>query len=104
MPDVGLMGDMIYDDLPTNPDYLDSAYSASGGVGVLPEEDFEELSDGERSPGPETPTPGTPESIGILSNIGGETIRVLDGNGLNIIEDYLDTVTPVGDDVFGTLQ
>lgn len=95
---------MIYDDLPTNPDYLDSAYGASGGVDVLPEEDFAELSDGERSPGAETPTPGTPESIGVLSNIGGETIRILDSTGLNIIEDYLDTVTPVDDDIFGIIK
>ncbi|KAG8881224.1 autophagy- protein 2 [Tulasnella sp. 331] len=104
LPDVGLTGDMIYDDLPTNPDYLDSAYGASGGVDVLPEEAFEELSNGERSPGPETPIPGTPENIGVLSNIGGETIRVLDESGLKIIDDYLDTVTPVDDVNFGIIN
>ncbi|KAG9015437.1 autophagy- protein 2 [Tulasnella sp. JGI-2019a] len=104
LPDVGYTGDMIDDNLPTNPYYLDSAYGASGGVAVLPEEDFEELSDGERSPGPETPTPGTPESVGILSNIKGETIRILDSDGLNIVEDYLDTVTPVDDDISGTVN
>lgn len=104
-PEIGLTGDMISDDLPKNSDYIYSAYGAAGGVAVLSEDDFEELSDGERSPGPETPTPGTPESsVGVLSNIGGETIRILDPDGLTIVEDFLDTALSAEDDVFGAVR
>lgn len=103
--EIGLAGDMIQDDLPNNSDYLYSAYGAAGGVAVLSEDDFEELSDRERSPGPETPTPSTPESnVGVLSNIGGETIRILNSDGLNIVEDFLEHAPSAEDDIFSVAK
>ncbi|KAG8893886.1 autophagy- protein 2, partial [Tulasnella sp. 403] len=98
-PEVDMPGDMMRDDLPTNLDYLDAAYGAAGGINAYSDEDdFEDdFSEGDSTRGPATPTPSTPESS-VLTNTRGETIRMLDPRGINIIEDYYETITPVEDE------
>jgi len=79
---------MIYDDLPQNLDYLDSSYGLAGGVRELPDEEFHD-SDTEgnaaRNINPQT---------GVISNLGGETIRMLDGRGIHVAEGHFESNLP----------
>ena len=77
---------MIYDDLPTNPDYLDESFGAAAGLREITDEDMDEFEiyDGGAS---NSDTPG-------VSSHGGETIHILRPEGLRIIPNYFDTITP----------
>ena len=77
--------DMVEDDLPTNPDYIDVSYGSAAGVRDLTDEDLDEFDDGGRL----TPTQG---NRGVVSVTGGETIKMLTQDGLNIIEGYYDNL------------
>lgn len=80
--------DMIEDDLPTNPDYIDASYGSAAGVRDLTDEDLNEFDDGDYG-GRRTPTQG---DRGVVSITGGETIKMLIHEGLNIIEGYYDNL------------
>ncbi|KAG8940274.1 autophagy- protein 2, partial [Tulasnella sp. 408] len=97
-PEVDIGGDLIQDDLPTNPDFLDTAYGTSGGVTVYSDDEFEDLSPiDESAPVVSGSTPSTPESK-TLSAFKGETVKILASGPINIIEDFYDTVTPLEDE------
>lgn len=80
---------MIYDDLPTNPDYLDESFGAAAGLRELDDDEFDESD------------VNSPATVGDnvddgenTSTYGGETIRMLRPEGLRIIEHYFDTMNP----------
>ena len=89
MPEVGSAPDMIYDDLPTNPDYLDESFGAAAGLRELDDDEFDESD-------VSSPTAASDDNDdkGNTSTYGGETIRMLRPEGLQIIEHYFDTMTP----------
>ncbi|KDQ60992.1 hypothetical protein JAAARDRAFT_31991 [Jaapia argillacea MUCL 33604] len=87
LPEVGSAADMINDDLPTNLDYLDASFGAAAGFRELTDEDLDEF---DVKDVPETPSSVT----GIISNVGGETIRMLHHEGINIVENFYDTLPP----------
>lgn len=70
---------MIYDDLPTNLDYLDESFGAAAGLRELTDEDLDEFDE--------------PDMVSLAANRStGETIKIFDQDGINIIEDYYDSV------------
>ncbi|KAL4067949.1 hypothetical protein V8B97DRAFT_1939546 [Scleroderma yunnanense] len=88
IPEVGSAADMVSDDLPANLDYLDASFGAAAGLRELRDEDLEDF-DSEEESGRTTPVPG---ETGVISNVGGETIRVF--RKFSFTEHYFDTVTP----------
>lgn len=88
MPEVGPAPDMIFDDLPTNLDYLDESFGAAAGLRELVDEDLDQFSDSEVDIQTSFDDPH------ILSRIGGETIKVFDAKGLDVVEDYYTSIPP----------
>lgn len=86
-PDIGPMPDMIYDDLPTNLDYLDESFGAAAGLRELTDDDLDEFDIRDIAP---SSMPPSSSSAGVISSIGGETIKIISSEGINIIEDYYD--------------
>lgn len=91
VPDVGPAPDMISDDLPSNLDYLDESFGAAAGLRELRDDDLDDFDVEEAETGRKTPTPGT-HQMGIVSNVGGETIKML--RPLNITEHHFNTLPP----------
>ncbi|KAI0336552.1 hypothetical protein GY45DRAFT_1291461 [Cubamyces sp. BRFM 1775] len=89
LPEVGAAPDMIEDDLPTNPDYLDESFGAAAGLRELSDDEFDE-DDVETSYSPS----GLEDPRGVTSVFGGETIRILRPEGLRIVENYFETLPP----------
>lgn len=90
IPEMENTPDMIHDDLPTNLDYLDESFGAAAGLRELRDDDLDEF-DIEES---EVEEPTTFQGTGIISRIGGETIKMLCPEGIHIIDDYFDTLPP----------
>lgn len=90
VPDVGPAPDMIYDDLPTNLDYLDESFSAAAGLRELRDDDLEDF-DNEGTN--ETQIPDD-QLVGIVSKVGGETIKILRPEGIHPVEHYFDDLQP----------
>lgn len=88
MPEIGPAPDMISDDLPTNLDYLDESFGAAAGLRELVDEDLDQFSDGE------VDIQSTVDDPHIVSRIGGETIKVFDPKGLDLLEDYFLSIPP----------
>ncbi|KZT26471.1 hypothetical protein NEOLEDRAFT_1177476 [Neolentinus lepideus HHB14362 ss-1] len=89
VPEVGAAPDMISDDLPTNPDYLDASFGAAAGFRELTDSDLDEFDE------QDIPAMAVPSYVsGIVSNVGGETVRMLDPEGIHIDEGYFETLTP----------
>lgn len=86
VPEIGPAPDMIEDDLPSNLDYLDESFSASAGLKALEDDEEDEFY-------PDGPTSFT-DQIGVVATYGGETIRILDPEGLQVIEHYFETLPP----------
>lgn len=82
---------MINDDLPVNLDYLDESFGAAAGLRELRDDDLDEFNLDEAETGRMTPTLVEPQ-IGIISNIGGETIKMI--RPLKIVENHFDTLPP----------
>ncbi|KAH9946106.1 uncharacterized protein BXZ73DRAFT_86295 [Epithele typhae] len=89
LPEVGAAPDMIDDDLPTNPDYLDESFGAAAGLREISDDEFDE-SDLESS----FVAAGGGATAGASSAFGGETIRMLRPEGLHIVENYFETLPP----------
>ncbi len=81
---------MIYDDLPTNLDYLDESFSAAAGLRELRDDDLEDF-DNEGTD--ETQIPDD-QRVGIVSKVGGETIKMLRPEGIHPVEHYFDNLQP----------
>lgn len=82
---------MIYDDLPANLDYLDESFGTAAGLRELRDDDLDEFGLEETKTGRTTPTLVEPQ-IGIISNIGGETIKMI--RPLKVVENHFDTLPP----------
>ncbi len=89
LPEVGAAPDMIDDDLPTNPDYLDEHFGAAAGLRELSDDEFDESDPDSPSVVPDVETPA-----GVTSAFGGETIRMLRPDGIHVVENYFDTLPP----------
>lgn len=94
MPEVGPPPDLISDDLPTNLDYLDASFGTAAGLRELRDEDLDEFDLDDTADinrvsyslrGPQT---------GIVSSVGGETIKILRPEGIRIVENYFDHLLP----------
>ncbi len=98
-------GDLINDEVPSNLDYLDEAFGTSGGVTALSdEEDFGALSDeGPYGSSPSTPVDEPPETP-PTANLRQETIDLLHPEGVNIIEDFYENITPMEDGLGPSLE
>lgn len=88
VPEVGSTADMVSDDLPANLDYLDASFGAAAGLRELRDDDLEDF-DAKEESGRTTPVPG---EMGVVSNVGGETIRIF--RRLSFTEHYFNTITP----------
>jgi autophagy-related protein 2 len=86
-PEIGPAPDMIGDDLPTNLDYLDESFGAAAGLRELREDDLNEF---EVEDSAETAPVYHGSQIGVISNVGGETIKMLRPGGIHIVENYFD--------------
>jgi len=84
LPEVGAAPDMIIDDLPNNPDYLDESFGAAAGFREIEDDEFDE----------EDIPVSDANADGVVSNIGGETIRMLSESGIKIIEHHFDNLPP----------
>jgi autophagy-related protein 2 len=91
-PEFGTTADMIYDDLPSNPEYLDASFGAAAGFRDMTDDDVEGFDEGDE---PVT-IPTAPDEPGVISSIGGETIRILDPQGIDPVEGYWETLAPDG--------
>lgn len=89
MPDLGPAPDMIHDDLPTNLDYLDASFGAAAGLRELRDEDLFDFEQPEFGQDPAAAAPGIE---GIISNIGGETIRMLVSEGIQMVEGHFENI------------
>jgi autophagy-related protein 2 len=83
---------MIYDDLPSNPDYLDVSFGAAAGLRELDDDDLDmdDQSQSEQMGG--TYLSSHSGDKGVISSVGGETIRLRDANGLHIVENFFSTL------------
>lgn len=88
IPQVGAAPDLISDDLPSNLEYLDDSFSASAGLRELDDKDFDDFNEDESMP------VNDKDQTGLVSVYGGETIRLLDGQRLNVVENYFETLPP----------
>lgn len=79
---------MINDDLPKNPDYLDVSYGTAGG---LREIDDNDLLDFDNEP--------KLNVGGVISNFGGETVRMLNDKRITIIDHFFENIVPEPADV-----
>jgi autophagy-related protein 2 len=94
MPDLGPAPDMIHDDLPTNLDYLDASFGAAAGLRELRDDDLFDFEphEPEFSRNSLTAPLAAPGVDGVISNVGGETIRMLVSEGIHIVEGHFDTI------------
>jgi autophagy-related protein 2 len=83
---------MIYDDLPSNPDYLDVSFGAAAGLRELDDDDLDmdDQSRSELTGGIDSPSYSAEK--GVISSVGGETVRLLDPNGLHVVENFFNTL------------
>ncbi|KAG6814394.1 hypothetical protein H0H92_010980 [Tricholoma furcatifolium] len=92
IPEVGPPPDMIYDDLPTNMDYLDESFGAAAGLRELRDDDLDEFEVDE--PQPPDHTDIVTDGTGVVSRVGGETIKLLHPEGIKVVENFFDTIPP----------
>lgn len=85
-PVIGPLPDLIYDDLPTNAEYLDASFGAAAGLRPLEDDDSEDAFHPEQAISIQS-------SGNITSRHGGETIKMLCPS-ISIIEDFYDTLQP----------
>nr|GAT53224.1 predicted protein [Mycena chlorophos] len=96
VPEVGPPADMINDDLPTNLDYLDESFGAAAGLRELRDDDLDDFDVGDA-------TIDAVNTPGLVSKVGGETIKMFRPEGLHIVEHHFDTLPPETTDVASTL-
>ncbi|OCB84207.1 hypothetical protein A7U60_g8883 [Sanghuangporus baumii] len=86
-PVIGPLPDMVDDDLPKNPEYLDASFGAAAGLRPLDDEDIEDEFY------PEDHDDISQSSGNIVARHGGETVKMLH-SPIEIVENYFDTLTP----------
>jgi len=87
-PEIGPTPDMIYDDLPTNLDYLDESFGTAAGLRELTDDDLDEFDIRDIA----NPIAPVSANTRVVSSVGGETIKMLSEDGIKIIDDYYDTL------------
>lgn len=87
MPEIGPAPDMINDDLPTNVYYLDDSFGAAAGLREIRDDDLDDFEN-------EKIASQASDDLTIVSRVGGETIKILDPQGLDIVEDYFLDIPP----------
>jgi hypothetical protein len=87
LPEVGPTPDLIEDDLPSNPEYIDDSYGTAGGFRALNEDEEDEEFDI-----PDATERGGGENVTVLA--GGETIRLLTSEPIRVVEHHFDTIPP----------
>lgn len=87
---MGPAPDMIYDDLPTNLDYLDESFGTAAGLRELRDDDLEDFDIEDDLPERYSPPPAS----GLISKVGGETIKMLRPEGLQFVENHFDNLPP----------
>ncbi|KAH9966770.1 hypothetical protein BC827DRAFT_1374003 [Russula dissimulans] len=92
VPEVGAAPDMIYDDLPSNPDYLDVSFGAAAGLRELNDDDIAMDDPSETEQTDHANLPSYSADHGVVSSVGGETIKLLDPNGLHVVENFFNTL------------
>ncbi|KAI0065395.1 hypothetical protein BV25DRAFT_1821795 [Artomyces pyxidatus] len=92
VPEVGAAPDMIYDDLPSNLDYLDESFGAAAGLREYDDEDLE-FDDQYVPDNVETDDPS------VVSRVGGETIRVLQPQGIQLVANYFNTLPALTEEI-----
>ncbi|KAI9509642.1 hypothetical protein F5148DRAFT_1148156 [Russula earlei] len=92
VPEVGAAPDMIYDDLPSNPDYLDVSFGAAAGLRELNDDDIamDDPCETERTDNADLLS--YPTGHGVISSVGGETVKLLDPTGLHVVENFFNTL------------
>ncbi|KAG9087874.1 autophagy- protein 2 [Ceratobasidium sp. 370] len=112
-PEVGFTPDMIDDDLPRNPDYLDESFGAAAGLMEFSDDELlgESADEAEMSesmldsrPAPRADVQDSVQMSVSASHAtipdedsrrrGGETVRMLVPEEIRIIEDYFETIEP----------
>ncbi len=94
MPEVGAAPDMINDDLPSNPDYLDVSFGTAAGLRELNDDDLDtdDSSQSDRElTGIINPSSHHTEK-NVISSVGGETIKLLDPSGLQTVDNFFNTL------------
>ncbi|TFY72678.1 hypothetical protein EVG20_g338 [Dentipellis fragilis] len=94
VPEVGAAPDLISDDLPSNLEYLDESFGAAAGLRDFDDEVFDdEFHDSDV--GNQVPASGDP---GVTSRVGGETIKLLRPEGIDLVEKYFDNLPPISEE------
>ncbi|KZV69486.1 hypothetical protein PENSPDRAFT_481043 [Peniophora sp. CONT] len=96
-PEVGAAPDMIADDLPVNMDYLDESFGAAAGLRELTEDDMDEF-DATYTPDIDANDPS------IISRVGGETIRLLEPEGIDVVENHFNTLPAITEELPQTAE
>ncbi|KAL4267314.1 Autophagy-related protein 2 [Pleurotus pulmonarius] len=98
-PEVGPAIDMIHDDLPTNVYYLDEHFGSAAGLRELRDDDLDDFDGGDDivSGGP-VDVSLTLRNTGVTSDVGSETVKMLQPQGINIVENYYDSLPAIPED------
>ncbi|KAF8636724.1 hypothetical protein AX17_003527 [Amanita inopinata Kibby_2008] len=91
LPEIGPAPDMINDDLPTNLDYLDESFSAAAGLRELCDEDLDDFNYDDDFEGGSGSSTGT-NVTGVISRIGGETVKMMRSDNIQVVENYFDSL------------
>ncbi|KAM6500465.1 hypothetical protein JOM56_003479 [Amanita muscaria] len=93
LPEIGPAPDMIADDLPTNLDYLDESFSATAGLREFSDEDLDDFRD-ENDFDVDLGSSNAEHqaTTGITSRVGGETIKMMRPEGVQVIEGYFESL------------
>ncbi|KAH9063334.1 hypothetical protein EDB87DRAFT_1603168 [Lactarius vividus] len=92
VPEVGAAPDMIDDDLPSNPDYLDVSFGTAAGLRELDDDDLD-TDDSSQSEIAGIANPSSrPTGKNVVSRVGGETVKLLDPSGLQTVENFFNTL------------
>jgi autophagy-related protein 2 len=92
VPEVGAAPDMINDDLPSNPDYLDVSFGTAAGLRELDDDDLDTDDSSQSEPTGIANPSSHPIDKNVISSVGGETIKLLDSSGLHTVENFFNTL------------
>lgn len=92
IPEVGAAPDMINDDLPSNPDYLDVSFGTAAGLRELDDDDLDTDDSSQSELTGIANLHSHPTDKNVVSSVGGETIKVLDPSGLQTVENFFNTL------------
>jgi autophagy-related protein 2 len=92
IPEVGAAPDMINDDLPSNPDYLDVSFGTAAGLRELDDDDLDTDDSSQSELAGIANLHSHPTDKNVISSVGGETIKLLDHSGLQTVDNFFNTL------------